>query len=204
MKHPKFEQTLVIVKPDGIQRGLIGEVISRFERVGLKLVGIKMMHPSPEHTEAHYILDPGWRMSNGTKVIKGYIDKGLTPPSNDPMEVSGMVLEKLKKYLSASPVIPMIWQGAHAATIVRKIVGGTEPLTSAPGTIRGDYVLDSYKMADDDNRAIRNIVHASGSASEAEMEIKHWFNEDEIYAYSLLLESVHYDETIDGIMESSK
>lgn len=201
MEHPKYERTLVIIKHDGIQRGLIGEVIGRYEKVGLKLVGMKMLTPTPDMAEGHYSLDPGWRMSNGTKVIQGYLDKGLTPPSNDPMEISGMVLQKLRTYLSCGPVIPMIFQGANAVKIARKITGGTEPLTSDVGTIRGDYVLDSYKMADDDTRAIRNIIHASGTPEEAVNEIKFWFKDDEIQNYRLVQEEILYDINLDGIKE---
>src|SRR4030042_2447901 len=197
---PTKEKTLVMIKPDGIQRSLIGEIIKRYERTGLKLIGIKMIVPTPEHVEKHYTLDPTWRQKNGEKSIKGYKDKGLKPPTEDPMEMSGMTLEKLKKYLSSGPVIPMIWQGLHAVEIIRKLTGGTDPLTSDVGTIRGDFVLDSYRVSDDDNRAVRNILHASGSVEEAEMEIKHWFSNEEIIDYRLVQESILYDVNLDGIL----
>ncbi len=201
MEHPKYEQTLVIVKPDGVQRSLIGEVISRYERVGLKLVAIKMVIPTEAHVEAHYTLDPNWMRITGEKTIKGYKDKGLLPPSEDPLEITRVVLASLKKYLTAGPVVAMIWEGAHAVKIVRKLTGGTEPLTSDVGTIRGDYVLDSYSMSDLDVRSVRNIVHASGSVEEAEMEIKHWFTETEIQKYRLIQEQIIYDVNLDGIKE---
>ena len=139
MAHHKEERTLVIIKPDGIQRTLVGEIIKRYERAGLKLVGMKMVVPSAEHIEAHYTLDPEWRRVTGEKSIKGYTDKGLTPPTLDPLEITAKVLENLKKYMTSGPVIPMVWQGAHAVKIVRKITGGTEPLTSDVGSIRGDF-----------------------------------------------------------------
>ena len=198
---PQKERTLVIIKPDGVQRSLVGEIVKRYERVGLKLVAIKMMVSTAEQIEKHYTLDPTWRQRNGEKSIKGYKDKGLTPPTEDPLEMSAMTLEKLKKYLSSGPVIPMIWQGLHAVEIIRKLTGGTEPLTSDVGTIRVDFVLDSYKISDDDNRAVRNIIHASGSVEEAEMEIKHWFSENEILSYRLIQESILYDVNLDGILE---
>ena len=198
---PQKERTLVIIKPDGVQRSLVGEIVKRYERVGLKLVAIKMMVSTAEQIEKHYTLDPTWRQRNGEKSIKGYKDKGLTPPTEDPLEMSAMTLEKLKKYLSSGPVIPMIWQGLHAVEIIRKLTGGTEPLTSDVGTIRGDFVLDSYKISDDDNRAVRNIIHASGSVEEAEMEIKHWFSENEILSYRLIQESILYYVNFDGIFE---
>ena len=178
--HPSHERTLVVIKPDGIERSLIGEIIQRYERIGLKLVGIKMLVPTSEMIEKHYTLDADWLMNVGTKSIKGYTDKGLKPPHTDPMKVSAIVLKNLTKYMTSGPVVAMVWQGAHAVQIVRKLTGGTEPLTSDVGTIRGDYVLDSYQMSDHDKRAIRNLVHASGSVKEANDEISHWFRKDEI------------------------
>ena len=201
MPHHKDEQTLAIIKPDGIQRSLVGEIIKRFERAGLKLVAMKMLVPSVEHIEAHYTLDPNWRRITGEKTIKGYRDKGLTPPSEDPLEITGILLGNLQKYLTSGPVIAMVIQGAHAVKIVRKLVGGTEPLTSDVGSIRGDYVLDSYQMSDTDGRAIRNLIHASGSSEEANLEIKHWFSGDEIIKYRLVQEEILYDVNLDGILE---
>jgi nucleoside-diphosphate kinase len=183
MPHPKEERTLVVIKPDGIQRSLIGEIIKRYEQIGLKLVAMKMMVPTPEHIEKHYTLDPEWRRITGEKTIKGYKDKGLTPPTEDPYEVTGILLERLQKYITSGPVIAMVWEGAHAVKIVRKITGSTEPLMSDVGTIRGDFVLDSYQMTDADGRAIRNLVHASGSIEEAHKEIPHWFSPQEIIDY---------------------
>lgn len=201
MPHPKEERTLVLIKPDGIQRTLIGEIIKRYERVGLKLCGLKMLVPTPDFVEKHYTLDPGWYKSNGEKSIKGYLDKGLEPPSRDPLEMSGRTLAKLKKYMSSGPVVAMVWQGAHAVAIVRKITGGTEPLTSDIGTIRGDYVLDSYSISDQDNRSTRNLVHASGSVSEAKNEIDLWFKPEEVIDYRLVQEQILYDVNLDGILE---
>lgn len=198
--HPKYERTLVIIKPDGIQRGLIGEVMKRYERTGLKLIGIKMLVPTAEMVETHYTLDPEWKLKTGEKNLKAYRDKGLKPPHDDPIKQSNVILEKLKSYLASGPVIAMVWQGAHAVGIIRKITGGTEPLMSDVGTIRGDYVLDSYKMADDDVRAIRNIVHASGSVKEAEDEIVYWFKKEELFNYKLIIEDIIYNVNLDGIL----
>lgn len=197
----KQERTLVIIKPDGVQRSLIGEIIKRYERSGLKLIGVKMMVPSEDFIETHYTLDPGWKMANGTKVIQAAKDKDLAPRTDDPIEQANFVLSTLKKYLSSGPVVAMVWQGAHAVKIVRKITGGTEPLTSDVGTIRGDFVLDSYQLGDADNRAVRNLVHASGSVSEAEAEINHWFKPEEIINYRLVQEQILYDVNLDGILE---
>ncbi|MDD5068695.1 MAG: nucleoside-diphosphate kinase [Candidatus Pacebacteria bacterium] len=192
MPHHKEERTLVIIKPDGLQRTLVGEVIKRYEQIGLKLIGMKMMRPSSAHIDAHYNLDPEWKKNVGEKSIKSYKEKGLTPPSNDPLVIAQNVIEGLKKYISAGPVVAMVWQGGNAVKIVRKVTGGTEPLTSDVGTIRGDYVLDSYAMADTDGRAVRNLIHASGSVKEAEDEIKHWFKTDELFKYELINEAILY------------
>ena len=199
--HFKNERTLVVIKPDAIQRSLIGEVIKRYERSGLKLVAMKMFVPTPEFIETHYTLDPEWRRITGEKTIKGYRDKGLIPPTEDPLEVTGILLERLKTYFASGPVIATVWQGAHAVAIVRKITGSTEPLTSDVGTIRGDYVIDSYQMTDLDGRSIRNLIHATGTVEEAEMEIKHWFKDEEIINYRLIQEQILYDVNLDGILE---
>jgi nucleoside-diphosphate kinase len=199
--HHKHERTLVIIKPDGIQRSLVGEVIKRYEQVGLKLVAMKMMVPTKELVEQHYTLDPEWRRITGEKTIKGYKDKGLKPPTEDPLEITGILLGRLADYMTSGPVIAMVWQGAHAVAIVRKITGGTEPLTSGVGTIRGDFVLDSYQMSDSDGRAVRNIIHASGSVKEAQDEIAHWFKKGEVIDYKLVQEQILYDVNLDGIFD---
>lgn len=162
MKHPSKEQTLIVIKPDGVQRSLIGEIIKRYERIGLKLVAVKMLIPTEEHIEKHYTLDPNWRRVTGEKTIASYKKKGLMPWSEDPIEVTGKILKNLKKYMTSGPVVAMVWQGAHAVEICRKITGGTEPLTSDVGSIRGDFVLDSYKMSDDDDRSVRNLFRIGG------------------------------------------
>jgi nucleoside-diphosphate kinase len=199
--HPKKERTFIAVKPDGIQRGLIGEVISRFERVGLKLVAIKMLVATGEHIEQHYTLDPEWRRITGEKTIASYKAKGLMSPTEDPFEVTDRVLKNLISFMTSGPVIAMVWEGAHAVKLVRKLVGGTEPLTSDVGTIRGDFVLDSYAMSDADGRAVRNLVHASGNVEDAEKEIVHWFKPAELVTYNHIQDKILYDVSIDGILE---
>ena len=201
MPHFKTERTLVLIKPDGIQRTLVGEIIRRYERMGLKLIGMKMLVPNEAHVEAHYTLDPNWRRVTGEKTIKSYKDKGQTPPSEDPLEITAKILAGLKKYMTSGPIIAMVWQGAHAVKIVRKVTGGTEPLSSDVGTIRGDFVLDSYQMSDTDSRAVRNLIHASGSVEEANMEIPHWFEAKELTDYRLISDEILYDVNLDGILE---
>lgn len=200
MAHPKTEQTLVIVKPDGIQRALIGEIMKRYERTGLKLVGLKMLIPTESMIEEHYLLDSNWKKNVGEKAIASYVKKGETPPSSDPIEVANLVVERLKKYMTSGPVIAMVWEGAHAVELVRKVTGGTEPRSANIGTIRGDFVLDSYQMADSDNRAIRNLIHASGTIPEAQMEIPHWFVQGEIINYGVPHEAILYDVDMKNIL----
>jgi nucleoside-diphosphate kinase len=201
MDHPKQERTLVIIKPDGVQRTLIGEILKRYERVGLKLVGLKMVVPTKEHVKKHYTVNPEWQKNVGEKAIGAYEKKGIEPPTKDPIEAGERVLNSLIKYMTSGPVIPMVWQGAHAVEVVRKITGGTEPRTSDVGTVRGDFVLDSYMMSDTDGRAVRNLIHGSGTVDEANKEIDLWFKNDELIDYKLVSEQILYDVNMDGILE---
>jgi nucleoside-diphosphate kinase len=201
MEHIKTDKTLVIIKPDGVQRSLIGEIIKRYERIGLKLIAVKFLIPSEDLIEKHYTIDPEWIRKVGEKSIKSFKEKNIEPPSNDPIVFGKKVLGRLVKYLSSGPVVAMVWQGAHAVDLIRKINGGTEPLTSDIGTIRGDFVLDSYKLADVEDRCIRNVVHASGSKDEADKEIELWFKSEEILNYRLIQEEILYDVNLDGILE---
>jgi len=200
-KHHKEERTFVIIKPDGVQRSLIGEIIKRYEKIGLKLIGLKMGVTTGDMIEKHYTIDPEWMRKTGEKTIANYKEKGAKPPSDDPIEITKIVLKNLKKYMTSGPVIMMVWQGAHAVGIVRKITGTTEPLTSDVGTIRGDFVLDSYIMSDTDGRAVRNILHASGTVEEAEKEIALWFRKDELINYSIIQETILYDIDMNSILE---
>lgn len=167
--------------------------MQRYERTGLKLVAIKMLVPTEQMVEEHYLLDPDWKKNVGEKAIASYVKKGEIPPSSDPIEVADSVVVSLKKYMTSGPVIAMVWQGGHAVELVRKITGGTEPRSAGVGTIRGDFVLDSYQMADSDTRAIRNLIHASGTIPEAEKEIPHWFKPEEIMKYRVSHEGILYE-----------
>lgn len=201
MEHPKKERSLVIIKPDGVQRSLIGEIIKRYEQAGLKLVGIKMAVPTADMIEKHYTVDPNWRTVTGQKTIESYKKKGKVPPSEDPLKITEIILNNLKKYMTSGPVIAMVWEGGHACGIIRKITGGTEPLTSDVGTIRGDYTIDSYEMSDKDGRAARNLIHASGNPEESGKEIELWFHKNELINYRLIQDAILYDVNLDGILE---
>jgi len=203
MNHPKSERTLVIIKPDGVQRSLIGEIIKRYERTGLKLLAIKMLIPTEEMGIKHYYEVGGdaWVEEVGRKARASYEKKGLKSPYNNNKENGEAVMRATAKYLSSGPVVAMIWQGNQAVQLVRKITGGTEPLTSDVGTIRGDFTLDSYAIADVDGRSVRNLIHASGSIEDAEKEIPIWFDKKEMLKYNHLQEKILYDVNLDGIKE---
>lgn len=199
--HPQYEKTLVIIKPDGIQRTLMGEIISRYERIGLKLIAIKMCVPTEEHIEKHYTINPEWRKITGEKRIQSAQEHGEVLSTNDPYEITGIILQKLKSYMTSGPVVAMVWEGANAVKVVRKITGSTEPLSSDVGTIRGDFVLDSYPLADLDGRSVRNLVHASGTLEDAHKEIAHWFSPSEMISYKLVSDAILYDVNLDGLKD---
>ncbi len=203
MSHPKNERTLVIIKPDGVQRSLIGEIIKRYERVGLKLAGLKIIIPSEELATDHYYKVGGeaWLEAVGAKARAAYEKKGEQSPYETNRDNGMAVMKANAKYLSAGPVVAMVWQGNQAVPIVRKLTGGTEPLTSDVGTIRGDFTLDSYSAADTDSRSIRNLIHASGTVAEAQLEIPMWFKDEELINYNLVQEQILYNVNLEGIKE---
>lgn len=194
------ERTLVLFKPDSIQRGLVGEIISRFERVGLKIVALKMLVPTEEMVREHYAPTPEDVIAIGERSLRAQREKGIEV-NLTPKEQGEMIVEALVKYLTSGPVIAMVLEGIGAIPITKKLVGSTEPLSSDAGTIRGDYTLDSYALADKDKRAVRNLVHCSGNKEEAEREIKVWFREEEIINYRTVWERILYDVNLDGILE---
>lgn len=200
MNHPKKERTFVILKPDAVQRGLMGEIIKRFESVGLKMVALKMTMATEQQCWDHYNKDEAWFLKKGANIIKNREDLGM-PVEKEALEYGKDIIRALAKFMTAGPIVPMIFEGNQAMGIVKKIVGGTEPLTSEVGTIRGDYTLDSYELSSYDDRAVRNLIHCSDQADEAEREIKIWFDEKEIVNYRLVSEGILYDVNLDGIME---
>ena len=191
MSYTHHERSLVILKPDAIQRGLIGEIITRFEKKGLKLVAMKMLRPTLEQAKKHYDQPESAMMALGERTLAAYAEKGIEF-NKKPMEIALDIQKKLWTYLTAGPVVVMIIEGAHAIAHIRKIRGGTNPLTADVGTITADYTIDSYFIADEDERAIRNLVHASGTKEEAGTEIKVWFKENEICSFDLAIEKILY------------
>jgi len=200
MINPKKERTLVILKPDAVQRGLIGEIIKRIERTGLKLVALKIANASEDQLWQHYNKDDEWFLKKGTRTIEERKAAGM-PVDKEAIEYGKDIIRALVKFMSCGPIVPMIWEGNQAVGIVKKIAGSTEPLTSDGGTIRGDYTLDSYELASLDERAVRNLIHCSDPVEDAVREIPIWFSEEEIMKYRLIAEQILYDVNLDGINE---
>jgi nucleoside-diphosphate kinase len=160
-----IERTLVLFKPDAVQRGVVGEILTRFERVGLKIVGTKMIAPDEAHYYKHYEEIGQVITRRGEETFKNVLTM-----------------------MQDGPVIAIVLEGVEAVELVRKLVGSTEPKSAAPGTIRGDYSHMSYGYGDDQRKGIPNLIHASGDLSDAKKEIPHWFSDDELYDYSVLNE----------------
>ncbi|MCS7092157.1 MAG: nucleoside-diphosphate kinase [Patescibacteria group bacterium] len=187
------ERTLVLCKPDTIQRGLVGEIISRFEKKGLKIVALKMVMPTRKQAMDHYHWSDEEKEASGSRTIEARKSKGL-PITKTAKEYAEDVQRRLYTYLTSGPIVAMVIEGAHAIEHVRKVVGHGNPLSADVGTIRADYTIDSYVVADDVDRATRNLVHASGNVGEAEREIKVWFSENEIVDYDLAIEKILYSK----------
>ena len=196
----KKERTFVIIKPDGIQRSLVGEIISRFERTGLKIVAMKLGYADEERCWKHYDKDDVWFESKGQITISNRKANNL-PIEKPAIEYGKDIIRALVKYMTCSPVLFLVFEGNSAVQIVKKLVGGTEPLTSEVGTIRGDYTIDSYELSNIDGRAVRNLIHCSDKPEEAEKEIQLWMNEEDLINYKLLANQIIYDINLDGIKE---
>lgn len=160
-----MERTLIILKPDAVKRGLVGEIMCRFEKVGLKIVGAKMSQPDYEHYYHHY-----------EKIGKMVTRRGQK------------IFEVTLEMMNEGPVIAYVLEGIEAVSLVRKMVGATEPKSAQPGTIRGDYSHISFSHADKEGIATPNIIHASGDPEEAKAEIAHWFKDDELFEYATTYE----------------
>ncbi len=196
MDHIKEEKTLVLVKPDGVKRGLIGEVIKRIERRGLKVIALKMLQVGREHLENHFPKTDEWVERLGQKTLKTFTEYGIDPVSaqgtGDPKELGKMVKESLFAYMQSGPVVALVVQGIHAIDMVRKLAGHTLPVFAEMGTIRGDYSVDSPAVANIENRAIHNIMHASENVEEASNEIGLWFKPEEIHSYKRAEEDIMF------------
>jgi len=181
------ERTLVLLKPDAVRRGLTGRILARFENVGLKIAGLRMVVPDREFVAQHYPNTPEWIRGMGEKTLATYADHGLDPfaevGTDDPVKIGEMVKGWNIDYLTSGPVVAVILEGLHAIDTVRKLCGNTMPFRADPGTIRGTYSSSSAVVANSVKRAVRNLIHASSTPEEAAHEIAHWFGREKLCAY---------------------
>ena len=182
------EQTLIILKPDAVARGIVGDIISRFERVGLKITAAKMLFASKEQLEEHYFKEDEWLIEKGKSIIK---NKGY-PEDYDPKKAGKEIVDGLVSDMMLYPVMAMVLEGHNAVSVVRKICGPTNVEEALPGTIRGDYSHDTYTLANVSNRPIITVIHASGTVEEAKKEVSIWFKPDEIHSYEKVDSKLHY------------
>lgn len=186
-KHPKEEKTLVLIKPDAVKRGLIGEIIKRFESRGLKIIGLKMVQGGPKDFDSHYPKSKAWIMNLGNRTVETYKKYNYSLKkdfgTDDVFKIGKIFRNWLIDFMSSGPVVKILIEGVHAIDVVRKIVGDTQPHFALTGTIRGDFAVDSAGSANKDKRAVHNLIHASGDKEEARNEIMLWFELDEICDY---------------------
>jgi nucleoside-diphosphate kinase len=186
--NPKEEKTFILIKPDGVRKGLIGEIIKRFEQRDLKVVALEMFHASRKEMDSHYPKDEKWIRRLGEKTMATYAKYGHDVKrdfgTSDLMRVGKTVRGWLLEFMSSAPMIKMVVQGVHAVDMVRKIVGPTMPYLAEMGTIRGDWSNDSPLNANLEKRSVYNLVHASETPAEAKHEIAHWFGKKTpVYKY---------------------
>lgn len=187
MKHLKEEKTFVLIKPDGVQKGLIGEIIKRFEQRDLKIVALELFQPTVDEIDRHYPKDPAWITRLGEKSLGTYQKYNIDPKpilgTDNADEIGKMVRGWIVDYISSAPLVRMVVQGLHAVDMVRKIAGSTLPYQADMGTIRGDFSNDSPALANSEKRAVMNLMHASETSEEAKHEIAHWFDDSNILDY---------------------
>ncbi len=189
-----IERSLVLIKPDGVNRGLIGAIIKRFEKRGLKVVGLKLIRPNVDLVGRHYKPDPEWLKNVGIKSKKAYAERGIKVKKKD-IDIGEDIRSMLMEYIGSGPVVAMVLEGPHAVKAIRKIVGTTEPMGAPIGTIRGDFSVDSYMLSDSRKRPLKNLIHASESIKEADDEISVWFSPNEIYDYERSDEAAAFKKT---------
>ena len=185
--HPREELTFLMIKPDGVRRGLLGEIVRRVEQAGLKVVGIKMIRPTHKEVDNHYPKDSKWITRLGEKTLATYEKFGFRAEKElgtaKAEKIGPVVRRWLIDFMTSAPVVIIAIKGVHAVAMVRKLAGSTMPADAALGTIRGDFSVDSAAAANREKRAVYNLVHASETEAEARHEIKHWFGRDVIHDY---------------------
>lgn len=186
-KKLKEERTFLMLKPDGVRKGLVGEMIRRLEQRDLKIVALEMFQPTLEQVDEHYPKDSAWIKRLGEKSLKTYTQYNLDPNvelgTDNPEEIGKMVRKWLVDYMVSAPLVRMVVEGVHAVDMVRKIVGPTMPYLADMGTFRGDFSSDSAAIANSEKRAVMNLAHASETPEEAAHEIEFWFGNRPIYSY---------------------
>src|SRR3989338_8932752 len=155
MTNKLIQQTLVLLKPDAVERGLIGQILQRFENAGLRISGMKLVWINQEFSKKHY---------------SAHVEKQF--------------YKSLEEFITSGPVLAIVLEGIEAVDLVRKMTGATEPKSAMPGTIRADYSHHSYGYADSKGIAIKNLIHASGDLNDAKKEVALWFKKDELHSYS--------------------
>lgn len=192
----KEEKTLVLIKPDGVKRGLIGEIIRRIEQRGLKIIALKMFQATREQIDDHYPKDSKWVSRLGEKTLGTYEKYNLNPikelKTDKADEIGKMVREWIIDFMVSGPMIKMVVQGVHAVDMVRKICGNTLPNLAEMGTIRGDYSVDSPVLANAGKRGVHNIIHASETQEEATHELEYWFSPEDIFEYKRAEEDIMF------------
>lgn len=183
-----MEQTLVLLKPDAVKRGIMGEIIHRFERMGLRIVAMKMVKADKALLDKHYATDKTSTLERiGGKTIDTYKKYGKDVKkefgTDEPAKVGKVVVGWLLDFMSSAPVVAMVVAGKHAVDNVVALAGATMPVNALPGTIRGDFSTDSAAYANEEKRAVTNLVHISATKEEAEFEISLWFTKNEIHSY---------------------
>ncbi len=175
------ERTLVLIKPDGVSRGLIGEIIHRIERTGLRANAMKMLVADEKLAEEHYQVSDEWARGVFEKAQASFASQGKKFEHKNHFRYGEMIQRWNKDFLQEGPVVAVVFSGPHAVEIVRKIVGPTDPSKAPPGTIRGDFLFESAALANESGRSLRNLIHASGNSAEAEREIKLWFGGEKTF-----------------------
>jgi nucleoside-diphosphate kinase len=183
------ERSLIVLKPDVMTRGITGEIMTRFEKVGLKIIAMKMLQVPLDLAQKHYEKDDEWLLRKGKLLIE---NQNLDTEKEDPKQHGQKIVDSLAKDLTLSPVIAMILEGHNAIEVIRKMLGDMSPEHSMPGTIRGDYSHDTIVLANASNRPVINLVHGSDTKEMAEKEIKLWFRDEEIINWQKLDEQLHY------------
>jgi nucleoside-diphosphate kinase len=195
-QNPKEEKTVLIIKPDGVKRGLVGEIVSRVEKRGLKVIALQMVQASKEQVDGHYPKDKAWIKRLGEKSLNTYKDHGMNPKeelgTDDPAKIGEMVRSWLIDFLTSGPIVKMVVKGIRAVDMIRKIAGPTMPTLAEMGTIRGDFSVDDAAAANRDKRAVHNIIHASETPEEAEHEIRFWFAPEEVHDYKRAEEDIMF------------